>query len=562
MLKSLTKFSKIYFLLSFIIILQVLFLIHFINIKTNLHCDEIWTFGLANSYGYPVFWENGFWPSSNNDFYNKWHDGKIWFNYITVQPNETFSFNNAYRNQSLDCHPPFYYYIVHFICSLFPNKFNIWFGEIINIFAFIISQFFLFKIAQKLFQDKYAIAVVSFYGFSMAAINQYIFIGSYSILTMFTLILCYLIIKIIYNNNLDTKNSIFLFVTGLLGFLTYHYFALYFFSLSVGLCLYLLSRKNYKLILKYSSVSILAFICYYCYFPFVFSHMSSMARAMTSKGLFTIFPFKECFTSLAFIINYTIGINTETLLSIFQKITPILNCLNPYIKPIIVLIILFFFYFLIMKKENVNKLNLILFEFITVLLLISCYTILNMQLYFGRYSFSLMPLFCILIVGFIEWLLRSIKISEKPKDFVIYTLIIVFILASHNNSAMEYCFTNKPSREEITELYNGASVISVQKAYHEHFIHTKAREYRYAKRIIPTREYEADEILKAINSIKSDEKNYIIVPENEYGLLIVNMLKKEGVKPRYLFTDNHPNYIQMVFEIYAREDKNSNAVEK
>ena len=64
-------------------------------------------------------------------------------------------------------------------------------------------------------------------------------------------------------------------------------------------------------------------------------------------------------------------------------------------------------------------------------------------------------------------------------------------------------------------------------------------------------EYEAEEIDKAVDSITSNDKNYIIVPENDYGLLIFNMLKKKGVKPRYLFTDNHPNYDQIVFEIYS-----------
>ena len=121
---------------------------------------------------------------------------------------------------------------------------------------------------------------------------------------------------------------------------------------------------------------------------------------------------------------------------------------------------------------------------------------------------------------------------------------------------MEYCFTNQPSREQMAELFKGASIISVQKNKQEHTIHTKAQEYMYSKRVFPTREYEGNEIEKAIDSISSNDKNYIVVPENDYGLLIVNMLKQKGVKPRYLFTDNHPNYDQMVFEIYANKTNN------
>ncbi len=554
MINFLTKIKKEYCFLFLIILLQILVFIHFFNIRTVTRCDEIWTFGLSNSHDYPVFWKNGFWPSPKNDFYNKWHDGKTWFNYITVQTNETFAFDRVYNNQRLDCHPPLYYFIVHFICSLFPNRFSLWFGEIINIIAFIITQFFIFKLSLLLFKDtKYALANVVFFGFSIATTNINIYIGSYSILTMFIILYSYLCLKIISENSLDTNYSIFIFLVGFLGFLTHHYFALYLFSLSVEVVLYFLKTKKYKLVFKYSSLAIAAFVCYYAYFPFVFSHMNSMSRALTSKGLFSIFPLKEVFTGLAFVINYTIGIDTEILISIFRKLTYFIFFIAPYAKPCLILGILFLVFFLYLKKDNINKLSFIFFEFLTVLILISSYTILNMQLYFGRYFFPLMPLFCILVFGFIEWLLRIIKITSKIKNYVIYILILVFLLSSHRNSAMEYCFTNLPSHEQMAELFKGASIVSVQKAYEEHFIHTKAQEYRYAKRIFPTREYEAEEINKAVNSISAYDKNYIIVPENEYGLLIVNMLKKEGFKPRYLFTDNHPDYIQMVFEIYANK---------
>ena len=174
-----------------------------------------------------------------------------------------------------------------------------------------------------------------------------------------------------------------------------------------------------------------------------------------------------------------------------------------------------------------------------------------MNLYFGRYFFSLMPFFCILTFGFIEWFLRKIKINNKIKDYVLYFLILIFILTSHTNSAMEYCSTSKPSREEMAKLFKDSSIISVQSTVLEHTIHTKAQEYRFAKRVFPVMEYEAKEIDKAVDSITSNDKNYIIVPENNYGLLILNMLKKKGVKPRYLFTDNHPNYDQIVLEIYS-----------
>ena len=210
---------KHYAVLFVIILLQLAFLIHFMNIRTVVNADETWAFGFANSYQYPFFYENGAKPSLQNDFYNKWHDGSVWFNYITVQPNETFAFDKVYINQSLDCHPPFHFYLIHFICSFFPNSFSLWFGYIINIAAFIITQFFIYRLSLLLLKKKnYALTIVIFFGFSMAGINNYIYIRNYSLLTMFTIIFNYLCILIIRDNCLTTKNSICLFLISFLSF--------------------------------------------------------------------------------------------------------------------------------------------------------------------------------------------------------------------------------------------------------------------------------------------------------------------------------------------------------
>ncbi len=557
MINYLSKINKSYYFLFFIILFQILILMHYMNIRTNTHCDEVWTYGYSNSHNAPFFWENGLWPSSNNNFYNKWHDGKEWFNYITVQPNETFSFDRVYNNLRLDMSPPLYFYVLHFICSFFPNKFSLWYGQIINILAFIITQVFLFKLIGLLLNNKYALAVITYFGFSMAAINIFIYIRQYSFFTMFCIILNYIVVKILIDEKINIKIGISLFIIGFLGFLTQHYFAIYYFALSIGFIIYFISKKNISLISKYGIISLLSFITYFAYFPYIFIHLNRVSGAVTSKGLFSFFPFKEMFTGLAFIINYTIGIETEKIISIFRELTHFLNYLNPYVNPFIILLILFSIFFFILKKENANKIIIILLEFLTVLIMTSSYTILNMQLYFGRYFFPLMPFFCILSFSLIEWILSKMKITNRIKDFVLFALIIIFILASHKNSAMEYCFTNKPSREEIAQLFKGANIISVQQTRYEHFIHTKSQEFRCAKRVFPTREYEAEEINKAVNSITSKEKNYIIVPENEFGLLIINFLKKEGYKPRFLFTDNHPNYDQMVFQIYSKETNNN-----
>ncbi len=554
---KISTYYKINILFVIIIFFQLAILIHYMSIRTVINADETWSFGLANSYDYPLFWEDGGGPSPRNDFYNKWYNGNKWFNYITVQPNETFAFDRVYNNQKKDLSPPLYYMLIHFVCSLFPNTFSPWFGYIINIIAFIITQFFLFKLLLIInFNDKTTLVIVSFFGFSMAAINTFLYIRMYSLLTMFVIMLNYYVINIITDENISLKNGIFLFIIGFLGFLTQHYFAFFFFAISIAFILIFITRKRYSLLLKYIIISLLSFIAYYLCFPYVFSHIHNASYSVTSNGLMSFFPLKELLTGLCFIINYTLGISLEKTINIFKEISNVLDLLSLYIKPYIVILILFISFYFIFKKDKYNKINIILFEFITVLILTSCYTILSMRVYFGRYYFALLPLFCIIVFKAIESSLQKMNLSKKIKEIVSYTLIVIFVLASHKNSAMEYCFTNKPSRDEMAFLFKGSSIISVQKRRSEHTIHTKAQEYMYSKRVFPTRENEFKEIEKAVVSISSEDKNYIVVPENEYGLLIVNMLKQKGVKPRYLFTDNHPNYDQMVFESYANKTNN------
>ena len=79
----------------------------------------------------------------------------------------SFNYKNVYYNQTLDCHPPLFYYAIHTICSFFPASFSKWYGFSLNIIIFILVQILLFILSKKIFDsDKNALLTCFIYGFS------------------------------------------------------------------------------------------------------------------------------------------------------------------------------------------------------------------------------------------------------------------------------------------------------------------------------------------------------------------------------------------------------------
>ena len=120
--------------------------------KTGFHSDEIWGYGTANSYYEPFIYaedealDNSVLTPYKN--FNEWLSGDVFGDYITVQEGEQFAYGSVYYNTIKDNHPPFFFLILHTICSLFPNSYSLWYGFIINIVCFIAMMIFAYKTAK------------------------------------------------------------------------------------------------------------------------------------------------------------------------------------------------------------------------------------------------------------------------------------------------------------------------------------------------------------------------------------------------------------------------------
>ena len=131
--------SKSYNKIAFgvILLLQIVCMIYFGNAKQGYFVDELWSYGLANSYYHPHVY-------SDDALEERWVSGEYFRDYLEVLPEQRFRYGSVVYNQTQDYHPPLFYMVLHTISSLFPNTFSKWYGIIPNIVYFAVSMYLLF----------------------------------------------------------------------------------------------------------------------------------------------------------------------------------------------------------------------------------------------------------------------------------------------------------------------------------------------------------------------------------------------------------------------------------
>ena len=92
------------FLLTVIILMQLIRIVYsFIFIKEDYHSDEIWSFGLSNSYYEPFIFQS----DDHKEFINNdnWISSDVMKDYLVVDEIHRFSYDSVYYNQVHDYHP-------------------------------------------------------------------------------------------------------------------------------------------------------------------------------------------------------------------------------------------------------------------------------------------------------------------------------------------------------------------------------------------------------------------------------------------------------------------------
>ncbi len=290
------KSKKIFFIgMTLLLCLQIIVLFYYGSRKAGYHEDELYSYYSSNkTAGLFV-----------ND--REWTTGESFRNEIVVLPGEQFRYGVVKQMQSWDVHPPFYYYLLHTVCSLTPGIFSKWQGISVNLLGFVISFILLAYAAyltavypismqpelsdsekQAYRKRGYVLAgtVCGMWGFGAAVISGVMFIRMYQWLTVFVLLCLCLHLRALVRKKESLSFYLLLAVTVFFGFLTQYYYIIFHFFLGAGFCLYLLKEKKWKSLMAYVGTCAAAFGAALVYYPSALSHIFRGYRGTEAVGEF------------------------------------------------------------------------------------------------------------------------------------------------------------------------------------------------------------------------------------------------------------------------------------
>ena len=202
-------------ILAVIIVLSLGVSVFYMSLKAGYHEDELLTYNLANS--------------SKQLALGGWSTPQDMNEYLAVTPEHRFDYNQVVQNQIIDAsHPPFYYAMVHTICSFFPGVFSKWLAFVINLVMMTGSLIMLYKIGRRVTgTNLYALIAVGGYALSVSCITSTIYLRMYCSLMFFVLAFIYITLWFYdKKNTVSWKHCLVMLPVVTLGILTQYYFIL------------------------------------------------------------------------------------------------------------------------------------------------------------------------------------------------------------------------------------------------------------------------------------------------------------------------------------------------
>lgn len=298
-----TKSKIPYLFLFLMIVFQLLWTGYiFVERKDGCHSDEIWSYGLANSYYQPFVYQR---PGVHIDDItpevvinaDTWITGETFRNYITVQEGQRFAYGSVYSNQTLDHHPPLFYMLLHTVCSFFPNQFSFWFGFSLNCVFLILTSIFLFGIGRELTHSDWAALLIPlFYGGTVGASDTFIFVRQYSLLTALCVMFAYFNVKLLSDFNLK-KRLVPVLLAAMGAFLTHYYGIVFVGTFTACMCIYMLIKGKIKKMFAYGFSMLGTLGLYFAVYPASLKQMLGRDKLMDDNRPFSFYTQLKIFLS-------------------------------------------------------------------------------------------------------------------------------------------------------------------------------------------------------------------------------------------------------------------------
>ena len=401
-----------------------------LSLKENLFMDEILSYFRANRPAMPD--NRGVLP------YNVMlTDLKTVLSDYLLTVSEPFNFRNVYIQETMNVHPPLYYYLLHFICSLFPGTFSIYYAGAINVLFGILTLILLGRIVRIFTNDPltYTLSLTA-YILSHAIICQVIFLRMYIMLGFWITALVYLFIHDPLQEK-DIRYYIFLFITVYGGISTHYHFLLFLAPASLIYLIVLLKHRKYRIILWHTVTVCAAFLCAYLSFPYMLHQLTQTDRAAEAvHNLRASRIHTEYFHELASLLFANL-FGPHYLLFILLAVTGCAVCL--------------------FQKEH--RLQFLL----TVLPLCIFYLLTTETISFMsvRYYFALYPVLIILFFLFIRALFTAVPRMNRIAPVLTFLILTLGNACAYRTVPMEYMFYGDSEKRQILAPYTDADCLFI-----------------------------------------------------------------------------------------------------
>jgi hypothetical protein len=238
--------------------------------KSYLHMDEAYSYGLANYSSLGI--------QDDDAFYDTWHDGSYYEDYLSVGEDEKYNFAPVYENQKNDVHPPFFYFLLRIAMNFHLNHYSKWPGLILNIIIFEAVTVFTYLILKKLLKDTknaeikaLILSLVS--AITLASISNVMYIRMYALSTLNILVTSYLHLKLLEQDKLNWKILVEIGLSAVAGSLTHYYYLVFLGVLFIEVLIKYIKNKQFKNIGLYTLTMVLAALTSLAIFPYSIKHI-------------------------------------------------------------------------------------------------------------------------------------------------------------------------------------------------------------------------------------------------------------------------------------------------
>lgn len=432
-------------ILFIILFAQVFLLIIAGQNKKGYFVDELWGYGLANSYYHPHVY-------SDDAFNGEYLSPDYFKEYLEVSEEDSFKYGSVFYNQSQDAHPPLFYCVLHTISSIFLKTFSKWFGIIPNIIYFIVTAICIYIVAKRVIKNYYiAVLPVMFWGFSTQTVSYTVLIRMYMMFAMFVML--NVLIHSYYlqdGKEWTTKRYVALFLVNIGGFLTQYYYYVFAFFLSLFTVGVLLFRKQWKTFIVYSGVMLMSVAAAIIIFPGIINTFLTNRGAEAVNNLMSdkswLESFSQYYENIMDKVLYgankgfiLVGILGACLFVWFG----VKHNLEAPLKDVI-------------ERVNLFLVSLLFASFFYMVLIIKIAPFIV-----DRYYYPLISIFWIFVVYFTVKGIKNVKYGTKAACAILIILGCISTFQGYQANKIMYLFPNQAENMKRLKNFEGASCVYI-----------------------------------------------------------------------------------------------------